>query len=177
MEGWLTKNSRNGIVKVHDSGGIPGALRILTRYRVLKHFDGGAGGYNTAADHGGERNHNSTADHGGAGSNKNAASHKDSADHSGACNHTGIRDYERAGTSLLEAELLTGRTHQIRAHLAHIGHPIIGDGKYCPNNINKLYRKNIQQLWAYKLVFDFSSVKGIPLTYLKGFVSQIEINY
>ena len=58
-----------------------------------------------------------------------------------------------SGTSYLEVSLLTGRTHQIRAHLASIGHPVIGDGKYCPNSINKQYGASYQMLIAYKLVF------------------------
>ncbi|MBQ9267503.1 MAG: RluA family pseudouridine synthase [Clostridia bacterium] len=69
------------------------------------------------------------------------------------------------GTSLLEVELITGRTHQIRAHLAHIGHPIIGDGKYGVNQINKQFGKNKQELQAYKLVFEGAYA---PLEYLKG---------
>ncbi|UKI35024.1 MAG: pseudouridine synthase [Clostridiales bacterium] len=44
---------------------------------------------------------------------------------------------ERKNTSLVEVELITGRTHQIRAHFAHIGHALIGDGKYGSNEINK----------------------------------------
>jgi len=59
----------------------------------------------------------------------------------------------KGGLSLVECRLETGRTHQIRAHLAHIGHPIIGDGKYCPNYINKQYSAKMQRLWAYKLEF------------------------
>ncbi len=43
--------------------------------------------------------------------------------------------------SLLEAELLTGRTHQIRVHLAHIGHPILGDDKYGDFALNRALRK------------------------------------
>lgn len=59
--------------------------------------------------------------------------------------------------SLLEVELLTGKTHQIRAHLAHIGHPIIGDEKYGNAKINKLYKKKFQCLCAYKIIFDFDA--------------------
>ena len=43
----------------------------------------------------------------------------------------------RGGNSLLEVDLLTGRTHQIRAHFAHVGHPLLGDGKYGSNKLNK----------------------------------------
>ena len=70
-------------------------------------------------------------------------------------------------TSLLEVEIETGKTHQIRAHLAHIGHPIIGDGKYGINTINKQFGFKYQQLHSYMLVFDFTSDSGI-LNYLNG---------
>ena len=68
---------------------------------------------------------------------------------------------------LLEVEIETGRTHQIRAHLAHIGYPIIGDGKYGINSVNKQFGYTCQQLYSYKLQFDFESDSAI-LNYLNG---------
>ncbi len=74
---------------------------------------------------------------------------------------------EKNGLSLIEAELLTGRTHQIRAQFSYSGHPLLGDGKY---GINKEDRKSgykCQALYSYKITFDFTSDSGI-LDYLKG---------
>ena len=66
--------------------------------------------------------------------------------------------------ALLEVDLITGRTHQIRAHLAHIGYPLLGDGKYGINQINKKYRQNRQMLACVRLQFSFP--KNSPLSYL-----------
>ena len=82
-----------------------------------------------------------------------------------------IKRYENS--SVLDVQIETGRTHQIRAHLAHIGHPIIGDGKYGINKINKEFGSKFQQLVAYKLVFNFKTDSGI-LNYLNN--KTISIN-
>jgi 23S rRNA pseudouridine955/2504/2580 synthase len=74
---------------------------------------------------------------------------------------------ERDNCSLVEVELLTGRTHQIRAHFAHIGHPLLGDGKYGTNQINKQRNMPYQALYSYQLTFQFTTDAGI-LNYLNG---------
>lgn len=75
--------------------------------------------------------------------------------------------------SLIEVELLTGRTHQIRAHFASIDHPLLGDGKYGTNAQNKKYGYKKQCLYSYKLVFDFTSDAGI-LEYLNGKAFEVK---
>lgn len=72
---------------------------------------------------------------------------------------------ESGGTSLIEVELVTGKTHQIRAHLAFYGHFVIGDGKYGKESINRLYKAKKQRLSAVKIVFHFD---GGALSYLDG---------
>ena len=62
------------------------------------------------------------------------------------------------GLSLGQCELITGRTHQIRALFAHAGHPLLGDGKY--GKLDKRFDRNYQALYSYKLTFTFSTEAG-----------------
>jgi 23S rRNA pseudouridine955/2504/2580 synthase len=71
------------------------------------------------------------------------------------------------GLSLLECKLVTGRTHQLRAQLAHMGHPILGDGKYGRGTLDAAYGEKCQALRAHRLVFAFRSDAG-ALNYLRG---------
>lgn len=71
------------------------------------------------------------------------------------------------GLSLLECELITGRTHQIRAQLAAAGHPLLGDGKYGSERQNSPYGERHQALYSYRLRFEFKTSAGI-LDYLNG---------
>lgn len=69
--------------------------------------------------------------------------------------------------SLMEAELLTGRTHQIRVSFAEAGHPLLGDGKYGCWEMNRRYGETRQALYSYYLRFAFPTDAGI-LEYLRG---------
>ena len=75
------------------------------------------------------------------------------------------------GLSLVECDLITGRTHQIRAQFAHSGHPLLGDGKY--GKLNKKSDRNYQALYSYKLTFRFTTDAGC-LAYLNGKTFQVD---
>ena len=77
----------------------------------------------------------------------------------------------RNGLSLVECELITGRTHQIRAQFAHAGHPLLGDGKY--GKLDKRYDRTYQALYSYQLTFRFTTDAG-ALEYLNGKSFQVE---
>ena len=79
----------------------------------------------------------------------------------------------RNGLSLVECELLTGRTHQIRAQFAAAGHPLLGDGKYGREKDNKRYGRSFQALYSYRLSFDFTTDGGV-LEHLKGQSYQVQ---
>ena len=76
----------------------------------------------------------------------------------------------RHGLSLVECELITGRTHQIRAQFAHAGHPLLGDGKY--GKLDKRCDRNYQALYSYKLTFCFQT-DAEGLAYLDGKSFQV----
>ena len=77
----------------------------------------------------------------------------------------------RNGLSLVECQLITGRTHQIRAQFAHAGHPLLGDGKY--GKLNKKFDRTYQALYSYRLTFNFSTDAG-ELDYLNGKSFQVD---
>ncbi len=74
---------------------------------------------------------------------------------------------EENNQSLLEIELFTGRTHQIRAQMTAIGHPLLGDKKYCKSEYMNDSKYKYQALYAYRVIFDFSGECGC-LEYLSG---------
>ena len=82
-----------------------------------------------------------------------------------SCQTNYITLASRGGLSLVECELITGRTHQIRAQFAHAGHPLLGDGKY--GKLDKRFDRTYQALYSYKLTFCFTTDAG-SLEYLNG---------
>ena len=96
--------------------------------------------------------------------------------HSKPGSKTAIMEYRTIKStdtlSLLECQLITGRTHQIRAQLADIGHPILGDGKYGNSRLDRPYGETKQALCSYKIVFSFKTDAG-SLSYLNGKTFQL----
>lgn len=90
---------------------------------------------------------------------------------------TAVTEYKlissKGALSLVECHLLTGRTHQIRAQMAHAGWPLLGDGKYGREKFNKSFDEKGQALYSYKLEFAFPTDAGI-LDYLRGKVFTVE---
>ena len=87
---------------------------------------------------------------------------------------TGYTVLERRGEdSLLEVELFTGRTHQIRAQMSHIGCPLVGDGKYGVNRDDRARGFKYQALYAYKLEFPRTD-NNTSLSYLEGKTFSID---
>lgn len=69
--------------------------------------------------------------------------------------------HSHRGLSLMECELLTGRTHQIRAQFAAKGHPLLGDNQYGNARQNEPYQRSYQALYAYQIAFHFKTNAGI----------------
>ncbi|MBQ5867450.1 MAG: RluA family pseudouridine synthase [Oscillospiraceae bacterium] len=88
-----------------------------------------------------------------------------------SCQTNYITLASRGGLSLVECELITGRTHQIRAQFAHAGHPLLGDGKY--GKLDKRFDRTYQALYSYKLTFNFTTDAG-ALEYLNGKSFRVE---
>ncbi len=110
---------------------------------------------------------------------------KDEATNTVSINNTGMADSNvktivrpissNKSLTLTDIELITGKTHQIRAHMASVGHPVLGDPKYGDRSINRSYKEKYgidsQMLVCYKLVFpDF-----FPLENVSGRTFEIEL--
>ena len=84
-----------------------------------------------------------------------------------------VLEKRKDNTSILDVQIETGKTHQIRAHLAYLGFPIIGDGKYGKNEINKKFGKKTQMLFNYFLKFNFNTDSNL-LNYLNNKIISLD---
>ncbi|MCL2545046.1 MAG: RluA family pseudouridine synthase [Clostridia bacterium] len=74
---------------------------------------------------------------------------------------TAYRVLHSGPVARVEVRLITGRTHQIRAHLAHIGHPVLGDDKYGDRAANRAHGARVQRLWATGLTLHGAALGGL----------------
>ncbi len=81
---------------------------------------------------------------------------------------------QNAETEILEISIKTGKTHQIRAQMAYIGLPIVGDNKYGDKNINRKFKKSKQQLVAYKIILN--GLKTLDYLNLKEFKLDVDFD-
>ena len=81
--------------------------------------------------------------------------------------------------TLTEVELLTGRSHQIRAQMAYIGHPVIGDPKYGDPELNKTFKKEFDLEWQYLIAYklQFNDIQDPQFSYLSGKTFIINPSY
>lgn len=86
-----------------------------------------------------------------------------------------IKKERKLNYSILEVIIHTGKTHQIRAQLSDIGHPIIGDQKYGKNKINNSFKLYKQLLFAYEYKFNFQNESS--LKYLNDIILRLDSNH
>lgn len=141
LTAYLEKNAENSTVYIHEEKKT-GDVKIVTEYRKIARFCEFYGGYLKKVEYAADAGQNDVSP---------AAIEKKS---------------DLPETSLVEVKLVTGKTHQIRAHLAFAGMPIIGDDKYGNRALNKKMKVSRQRLCSYKLVLHF--LPASPLSYLDG---------